>query len=81
MGESLGSTIPNGSRRWLRMRLPLSFPSQITAPARVIATLIPKSVTPLANGAYIFDMGQNMVGWATLKVKGAAGTKSPNAIC
>ncbi len=49
--------------------------SQITAPARLIATLNPKGVTPAANGAYIFDMGQNMVGWATLKVKGAAGTK------
>ena len=49
--------------------------SQITAPARVIATLDPKSVTPVANGAYIFDMGQNMVGWVTLKVKGAEGTK------
>ena len=48
--------------------------SQITAPARVIATLNPKEVTPLANGTYIFDMGQNMVGWATLKVKGTAGT-------
>ena len=49
--------------------------SQITAPARVIATLSPKTVAPVANSAYIFDMGQNMVGWATLKVKGAAGTK------
>jgi alpha-L-rhamnosidase len=49
--------------------------SQITEPARVVATLNPKSVTPAANGAYIFDMGQNMVGWATLKVKGAAGNK------
>ena len=49
--------------------------SQITAPARVIATLKPKSVTPVANGAYIFDMGQNMVGWATLRVKGAAGSR------
>ena len=49
--------------------------SQITDPARVIATLDPKQVTPLANGAYIFDMGQNLVGWVTLKVKGAAGTK------
>jgi alpha-L-rhamnosidase len=49
--------------------------SQITAPARVVATLDPKSVTPAANGAYIFDMGQNMVGWATLKVKGGAGSK------
>ncbi len=49
--------------------------SQITAPARVIASLKPKGVTPVANGAYIFDMGQNMVGWVTLKVKGTAGTK------
>jgi alpha-L-rhamnosidase len=49
--------------------------SQITAPARVIATLNPRQVTPIANGTYIFDMGQNMVGWATLKVKGAARTK------
>ncbi len=49
--------------------------SQITAPARVIASLKPKGVTPVANGAYIFDMGQNMVGWVTLKVTGAAGTK------
>ena len=49
--------------------------SQITAPARVIATLEPKSVTPGANGTYVFDLGQNMVGWTTLRVKGAAGTK------
>ena len=49
--------------------------SQITAPARVIATLIPKSVTPVTNGAYIFDIGQNMVGWTTLKVRGATGTR------
>ena len=49
--------------------------SQITAPARVITMLNPRSVTPIANGAYIFDMGQNMVGWVTLKVKGEAGTR------
>ncbi len=53
----------------------IAISSQIDAPARVVATLNPKTVTPAANGAYIFDMGQNMVGWATLKVKGAAGTK------
>ena len=49
--------------------------SQITDPARVAATLKPKSVKPAPNDSYVFDMGQNMVGWATLKVKGAAGTK------
>jgi alpha-L-rhamnosidase len=53
----------------------LAVSSQITVPARVIASLEPKSMTPVASGAYIFDMGQNMVGWATLKVKGAAGTR------
>jgi alpha-L-rhamnosidase len=49
--------------------------SQITAPVRVIATLNPKQVTLIANGKYIFDMGQNMVGWTTLKVRGIAGTR------
>jgi alpha-L-rhamnosidase len=49
--------------------------SQFAAPARVITTLNPKSVTPIANRAYVFDMGQNMVGWVTLKVKGEPGTK------
>ena len=49
--------------------------SQVTSPARVIATLESKHATPVANGAYIFDMGQNMVGWATLRVKGTTGTK------
>ncbi len=49
--------------------------SQITAPATVITMLDAKRVDSVANGGYIFDMGQNMVGWTTLKVKGAAGTK------
>ncbi len=49
--------------------------SQITAPVRVVETLSPKEVKPLPDGSYVFDMGQNMVGWVTLKVKGPAGTK------
>ena len=49
--------------------------SQVTAPVRVIDNLSPKQVNALPNGAYVFDMGQNMVGWVTLKVKGARGTK------
>jgi alpha-L-rhamnosidase len=53
----------------------IALSSQITAPARVITAVSPKQMTPVAKGAYIFDMGQNMVGWAALKVKGAAGTK------
>ena len=53
----------------------IAISSQIDTPARVIATLNPKQVTAGANGTYIFDMGQNMVGWATLKVKGEAGIR------
>ena len=49
--------------------------SQITDPARAVSTLRPKQITHLPNGTYVFDMGQNMVGWATLKVKGAAGSR------
>lgn len=49
--------------------------SQIASPARVIEILAPKSVRSLPNGAFVFDMGQNMVGWAALKVKGPPGTR------
>ena len=48
--------------------------SQSTLPTQVVMTLTPKSVTHAADGSYIFDMGQNMVGWVTLKVNGSAGT-------
>ena len=47
--------------------------AQITAAVHITQTLTPKAVTRDKNGAWIFDMGQNMVGWAALKVKGAAG--------
>jgi alpha-L-rhamnosidase len=53
----------------------IAISSQMTAPAHTIAELDPKHVSPVANGAYIFDMGQNMVGWVTLKVKGTAGSR------
>jgi len=49
--------------------------AEIDPPVREITHIQPKTVTPSTNGAYVFDMGQNMVGSATLKVKGTAGTK------
>ncbi len=49
--------------------------SQIDVPVKVVSTVEPKHMTLLPNGSYLFDMGQNMVGWATLKVKGSAGTR------
>jgi alpha-L-rhamnosidase len=48
--------------------------AQLDAPVRVVQTVTPVSVTPV-NGVYVFDMGQNMVGWARLNVSGPAGTR------
>lgn len=37
---------------------------------KVMEVIRPQSVTELAKGVYIIDMGQNMVGWLKIKVKG-----------
>lgn len=47
--------------------------SQINTPVKVTSKVIPKNKYQLPNGKWIFDMGQNMVGWAKLKVKGNSG--------
>ncbi len=48
---------------------------QISSPVRVAQSITPVAVRPLANDTYIFDMGQNMVGWVKLKASGPAGTQ------
>ena len=40
----------------------------------VVATLKPERMNALPDGSYVFDMGQNMVGWVALRVSGKAGT-------
>jgi alpha-L-rhamnosidase len=52
----------------------ITISSQKDVPTQVVETVQPKTVTPGAKGTYVFDMGQNMVGWVTLKVSGTAGT-------
>ena len=47
--------------------------AQMTPPIRVIETLVPVSVKQAKPGVFIYDMGQNMVGWCRLKVRGPAG--------
>jgi len=42
---------------------------------RKIMELKPKSISEPEPGAYVYDLGQNMVGWARIKVKGEAGRK------
>ncbi len=49
--------------------------AQAIDPIRVTETLKPVSVTCTTPGVFVFDMGQNMVGWVRLKVKGEKGTR------
>ncbi|GIO14981.1 alpha-L-rhamnosidase [Cohnella xylanilytica] len=47
----------------------------IEPPIRVAETMKPISIRRTEQGTYIYDMGQNMVGWTELRVRGARGTK------
>ena len=47
----------------------------MTPPAHIERQMKPETVKPTTGGAYVFDFGQNMVGWAQLKVHGPAGTR------
>ena len=49
--------------------------AEMIEPIRVTATLKPVAMIQPKPGIYIFDMGQNMVGWARLHVSGPAGSK------
>jgi len=41
---------------------------------QVIDTVVPLTMTNPAPGVYVFDLGQNLSGWAQLRVSGPAGT-------
>ncbi len=49
--------------------------AQVMEPIKIMQTLKPKSVKEISHGVYVYDMGQNMVGWASLKVHAKRGTK------
>ncbi|MBV9469764.1 MAG: family 78 glycoside hydrolase catalytic domain, partial [Abitibacteriaceae bacterium] len=44
-------------------------------PVHRMLEIKPRQITQPTPGAYVFDMGQNMVGWARLAASGAAGTR------
>jgi alpha-L-rhamnosidase len=48
--------------------------AQMVEPIRAFHTFTPIAITSPKPGAYIFDMGQNLVGWCQLTVSGPAGT-------
>lgn len=47
--------------------------AQVNEPMRIVKRLPPVSVKEKAAGVYMVDMGQNMVGWLQIKVKGKKG--------
>ena len=47
----------------------------VAEPSRVIEELPALKLTEPAPGCWTFDLGQNMVGWVRLKVRGAAGQR------
>ena len=48
--------------------------AQSLEPIRVTQTVRPLSMTQIQPGVWIFDMGQNLVGWCRLRVSGPRGT-------
>jgi alpha-L-rhamnosidase len=49
--------------------------AQCNEPIRVLKELSPVKMTEPKPGVYVFDMGQNMVGWCRVKLNTLAGTK------
>jgi alpha-L-rhamnosidase len=49
--------------------------AQLNSNIKIMELLFPKSITQVRPGMYVLDMGQNMVGWISMKVKGKAGEK------
>lgn len=48
--------------------------SQQMTPIRVTKTIVPKSVREVRPGVFVYDLGQNISGWAQIRVSGPAGT-------
>ncbi|KIQ18551.1 alpha-rhamnosidase [Flavobacterium sp. MEB061] len=51
------------------------YEAQMTPNMKIMGEVKPISIKQTPRGTYILDMGQNMVGWLQLKVKGKSGDK------
>ncbi len=49
--------------------------AQPSPPVRIIAEIAPTAVTEPRPGVFVFDLGQNIAGWARLNVHGRAGDR------
>jgi len=54
---------------------PLQVQASVVEPARPIEEIPAVKITEPKPGQYTFDLGQNMVGWVRLKVRGTAGQR------
>jgi alpha-L-rhamnosidase len=52
-----------------------AFDGQVDQPVRETGELLPKSMTEPKPGHWVFDLGQNMVGFVRIKVSAAPGTR------
>ena len=49
--------------------------AQLIPPIKVVDTIVPLVMTNPAPGVYVFDLGQNISGWAELRVRGPRGAE------
>ena len=78
--EQTGWTLPGfDDQRWNAAQVMRSpggvVRAQMSAPIRVMHDLQPVKITQPRPGVYVFDMGQNMVGWCQLRISGSTGTR------
>ncbi|MES2921810.1 MAG: family 78 glycoside hydrolase catalytic domain [Verrucomicrobiota bacterium] len=77
--DGWSDAVPSDKAEWKQVDIrvgrhtPAAFTARLSPPVRCIEMLKPVSVKAKAPGVHIYDLGQNMVGWARLKVRAAAG--------
>ncbi len=49
--------------------------AQMIEPIKIIKTVKPKAIKEVKPGVYVYDMGQNMVGWIVLRASAREGTE------
>lgn len=49
--------------------------AQVSEPIRITEHIIPVGIANPEKNVYVFDLGQNIAGWAKLRVKGKAGSR------
>ena len=73
------NTVGYNDKKWSKAEIVSAPGNVLTAQMNegiiVHETLKPKSINRLADGSYILDMGQNMVGWLSLQARGTKGDK------